>query len=266
MSDGPYKFLEGDKNDCKCGHGADGGIGVVQLIWSVFKPGKFLPGNIWLFFLRILNLLLGRPASLQVAVCHRECRHRLRRVFEGQEGGVAESGAYAGSGAQPTLQRPPGARGRLADLRAAGSVWVSRRPPINQSHSVGSNYTSYTSALSSSSLLADVLRFDNTYSIFQAKRLSFSVEVLLPDNMQSPKANGGVQEPTTSWDQQQQTSTLLIMWPNLLKVFNVFTFSPLYERRFRPQEGKKIHVTIHYYRKEIFFKASILSFEWKFED
>lgn len=58
----------------------------------------------------------------QVAVCHRERRHWFRRVFEGQEGGVAEGGADAGSGAQPALQRSPGARGRLADLRAAGSV------------------------------------------------------------------------------------------------------------------------------------------------
>lgn len=37
----------------------------------------------------------------------------------------------------------------------------------------------------------DVLRFDNTYSIFQAKRISFSVEVLLPDQLQSPQNNGG---------------------------------------------------------------------------
>ncbi|XP_044051106.1 SEC14-like protein 2 isoform X1 [Siniperca chuatsi] len=36
-----------------------------------------------------------------------------------------------------------------------------------------------------------VLRFDNTYSIFQAKRISFSVEVLLPDHLQSPRTNGG---------------------------------------------------------------------------
>ncbi|XP_070759972.1 SEC14-like protein 2 isoform X2 [Enoplosus armatus] len=36
-----------------------------------------------------------------------------------------------------------------------------------------------------------VLRFDNTYSIFQAKRISFSVEVLLPDHLQSPQTNGG---------------------------------------------------------------------------
>ncbi|XP_075960957.1 SEC14-like protein 2 isoform X3 [Anarhichas minor] len=42
-----------------------------------------------------------------------------------------------------------------------------------------------------------VLRFDNTYSIFQAKRISFSVEVLLPDHLQSPQSpqspqtNGG---------------------------------------------------------------------------
>lgn len=108
---------------------------------------------------------------------------------------------------------------RTARWPASGRECVSEPPPTSQSHSVGSNYPSYTSTLSSS-LLADVLRFDNTYSIFQAKRLSFTVEVLLPDNMQSPKANGGVQEPTTSsWDQQQQSSTLLIMWPNLFKFF-----------------------------------------------
>ncbi|KAM4615793.1 SEC14-like protein 2 [Polymixia lowei] len=35
-----------------------------------------------------------------------------------------------------------------------------------------------------------VLRFDNTYSIFQSKRISFSVEVLLPGHLQSPKASG----------------------------------------------------------------------------
>lgn len=40
-------------------------------------------------------------------------------------------------------------------------------------------------------LFPDVLRFDNTYSIFQAKRVSFTVEVLLPDHLQSPKTNGG---------------------------------------------------------------------------
>uniref|UniRef100_A0A8D3ATT9 SEC14-like lipid binding 8 n=1 Tax=Scophthalmus maximus TaxID=52904 RepID=A0A8D3ATT9_SCOMX len=34
-----------------------------------------------------------------------------------------------------------------------------------------------------------VLRFDNTYSIFQAKRISFSVEVLLPDHLQRPQKN-----------------------------------------------------------------------------
>lgn len=34
-----------------------------------------------------------------------------------------------------------------------------------------------------------VLRFDNTYSIFQAKRISFSVEVLLPDRLQAQVAS-----------------------------------------------------------------------------
>ncbi|XP_029366518.1 SEC14-like lipid binding 8 isoform X2 [Echeneis naucrates] len=36
-----------------------------------------------------------------------------------------------------------------------------------------------------------VLRFDNTYSIFQAKRISFTVEVLLPDHIQLQQTNGG---------------------------------------------------------------------------
>ncbi|KAG7490051.1 SEC14 2 [Solea senegalensis] len=35
-----------------------------------------------------------------------------------------------------------------------------------------------------------VIRFDNTYSIFQAKRISFTVEILLPDNSQPPQTNG----------------------------------------------------------------------------
>lgn len=155
---------------------------------------------------------------------------------------------------------------RTARWPASGQECVSEPPPTSQSHFVGSNYPSYTSTLSSS-LLADVLRFDNTYSIFQAKRLSFTVEVLLPDNMQSPKANGGVQEPTTSsWDQQQQSSTLLIMWPNLFKNFNVYFLPSLWKKIQATRRKKKIQVTIHYYRKEIFFKASISSFKWKFQD
>ncbi|XP_035022184.1 SEC14-like protein 2 [Hippoglossus stenolepis] len=36
-----------------------------------------------------------------------------------------------------------------------------------------------------------VLRFDNTYSIFQNKRISFTVELLLPDHLLPPQANGG---------------------------------------------------------------------------
>lgn len=35
-----------------------------------------------------------------------------------------------------------------------------------------------------------VLRFNNTYSIFQAKRISYSVEVLLPDHLQPAQNNG----------------------------------------------------------------------------
>ncbi|XP_034027033.1 SEC14-like protein 2 [Thalassophryne amazonica] len=36
-----------------------------------------------------------------------------------------------------------------------------------------------------------VLRFDNTYSVFQAKRISFTVEVLLPEKLQSLQTNCG---------------------------------------------------------------------------
>lgn len=37
----------------------------------------------------------------------------------------------------------------------------------------------------------DVLRFDNTYSIFQSKKVSFSVEVLLPssDSQSQPETS-----------------------------------------------------------------------------
>uniref|UniRef100_A0AAZ3QXD8 SEC14-like protein 2 n=1 Tax=Oncorhynchus tshawytscha TaxID=74940 RepID=A0AAZ3QXD8_ONCTS len=38
-----------------------------------------------------------------------------------------------------------------------------------------------------------VLRFDNTYSIFQSKRISFTIEVLLPGQSQSPKKRAGSQ-------------------------------------------------------------------------
>ncbi|CAK6983736.1 SEC14-like protein 2 [Scomber scombrus] len=47
-----------------------------------------------------------------------------------------------------------------------------------------------------------VLRFDNTYSFFQAKRISFSVEVLLPDHLQTPQTNGG-----SSKDKQAEGSS-----------------------------------------------------------
>ncbi|KAF7642831.1 hypothetical protein LDENG_00250040 [Lucifuga dentata] len=36
-----------------------------------------------------------------------------------------------------------------------------------------------------------VLRFDNTYSMFQTKRISFTVEVLLPDKLQPPSPPDG---------------------------------------------------------------------------
>lgn len=48
-----------------------------------------------------------------------------------------------------------------------------------------------------------VLRFDNTYSIFQAKRISFTVEVLLPDRLQSPQSNG---KPSSN-DQDEENSS-----------------------------------------------------------
>lgn len=43
------------------------------------------------------------------------------------------------------------------------------------------------------SILADVIRFDNTYSLMHTKKVSYTVEVLLPDkatqeNIQSLKA------------------------------------------------------------------------------
>lgn len=39
----------------------------------------------------------------------------------------------------------------------------------------------------SSSALADVLRFDNTYSLMHAKKVSYTVEVLLPDKASQDK-------------------------------------------------------------------------------
>lgn len=37
------------------------------------------------------------------------------------------------------------------------------------------------------SVLADVLRFDNTYSLMFAKKISYTVEVLLPDKASAEK-------------------------------------------------------------------------------
>lgn len=40
------------------------------------------------------------------------------------------------------------------------------------------------------SVLADVLRFDNTYSLIHAKKVSYTVEVLLPDRASQEKIQG----------------------------------------------------------------------------
>ena len=41
-----------------------------------------------------------------------------------------------------------------------------------------------------SSVSADVLRFDNTYSLIHAKKISYTVEVLLPDKASEEKIQG----------------------------------------------------------------------------
>lgn len=40
------------------------------------------------------------------------------------------------------------------------------------------------------SVLVDVLRFDNTYSLIHAKKISYTVEVLLPDKAAEEKIQG----------------------------------------------------------------------------
>lgn len=40
------------------------------------------------------------------------------------------------------------------------------------------------------SVLADVLRFDNTYSLMHTKKVSYTVEVLLPDKASQEKIQG----------------------------------------------------------------------------
>ncbi|KAJ4942435.1 hypothetical protein JOQ06_012301 [Pogonophryne albipinna] len=50
-----------------------------------------------------------------------------------------------------------------------------------------------------------VLRFDNTYSMFQAKRISFTVEVLLPERLQSPQGNGGSKNTTVQAEGNSQS-------------------------------------------------------------
>ncbi|XP_034072576.1 SEC14-like lipid binding 8 [Gymnodraco acuticeps] len=50
-----------------------------------------------------------------------------------------------------------------------------------------------------------VLRFDNTYSMFQAKRISFTVEVLLPERLQSPQSNGGSKDTTVQAEGNSQS-------------------------------------------------------------
>lgn len=63
------------------------------------------------------------------------------------------------------------------------------RPGVCESSSFSSLFKFYYITKSSQEInflfIADVLRFDNTYSIFQAKRVSYTVEVLLPDHLQS---------------------------------------------------------------------------------
>lgn len=44
--------------------------------------------------------------------------------------------------------------------------------------------------MTSFSVLADVLRFDNTYSLIHAKKVSYTVEVLLPDKASQEKIQG----------------------------------------------------------------------------
>lgn len=39
-------------------------------------------------------------------------------------------------------------------------------------------------------VLADVLRFDNTYSFLHSKKVSYSVEVLLPDTASAQQIQG----------------------------------------------------------------------------
>ncbi|XP_033973889.1 SEC14-like protein 2 isoform X2 [Trematomus bernacchii] len=50
-----------------------------------------------------------------------------------------------------------------------------------------------------------VLRFDNTYSMFQAKRISFTVEVLLPERLQSPQRNGSSKNTTVQAEGNSQS-------------------------------------------------------------
>ncbi|XP_054895584.1 SEC14-like protein 2 [Poeciliopsis prolifica] len=54
-----------------------------------------------------------------------------------------------------------------------------------------------------------VLRFDNTYSIFQAKRVSYTVEVLLPDRLQSQQEAQTNGTGKTSRDQLRDAQTRL---------------------------------------------------------
>lgn len=45
-------------------------------------------------------------------------------------------------------------------------------------------------AHSAGSVFADVLRFDNTYSLLHAKKVSYTVEVLLPDKASEETLQG----------------------------------------------------------------------------
>ena len=60
-----------------------------------------------------------------MAVCHRECRHWFWGVSEGKKGRMEEGSSDAWSCAQPALQLPLSAWGRITDLWTPRSLWVS---------------------------------------------------------------------------------------------------------------------------------------------
>lgn len=83
-----------------------------------------------------------------------------------------------------TCERPGVCECRPVKASGCASV-VSVRRNVEALCNVG-----FSSLRKCSALPSDVLRFDNTYSIFQAKRVSFTIEVLLPDDLQSLQPNG----------------------------------------------------------------------------